>query len=80
MQALLPPPGAADAEPDLRGHAGDAPGSLDEVLAALFRGEIIECLVCGESVEVSGGRVECGCCGTLVEPAPGVIEGQLELL
>jgi hypothetical protein len=54
--------------------------SLDEELGALFRGEIVECLVCGEPVDVEDNRAECRSCGTLVEPAPVVIEGQLELL
>jgi hypothetical protein len=79
MQALLPPPGAANAVSELR-STGDALSSLDEVLHALFRREIVECLVCGEPVEVGDDRAECRFCGTRIEPAPGLVEGQLELL
>jgi hypothetical protein len=90
--ALLTPPGSMDTEPDQPVHvgfdsspdtavgAGPVRPSLDEALAALFRGDVVECLVCGGSVEVNDGRVECGFCGTLVEPAPVAIAGQLELL
>ena len=59
---------------------GTIPPSLDEELAALFRGEIVECLACGEPVEAEEGRVECAACGTRFETAPVLIEGQLELL
>jgi Zn finger protein HypA/HybF involved in hydrogenase expression len=46
-----------------------------------MRGELRECLVCGEPVEGEGERVECPACGSVLEPAPReVIPGQLELL
>ena len=59
--------------------------NLDEELLALLRGEVAECLVCGEEVEVldEGGRerVECPGCGSVLErPPPEVIPGQLKLL
>jgi hypothetical protein len=59
--------------------------NLDEELLALLRGEVAECLVCGEEVEVrdEGGRqrAECPTCGSVLErPPPEVIPGQLKLL
>jgi hypothetical protein len=41
--------------------------TLDEELAAIVRGETVECLVCGEHVEAEGGRVECPECGSALE-------------
>jgi hypothetical protein len=41
--------------------------TLDEELAAIVRGETVECLVCGEQVEVESGRVECPECGSVLE-------------
>ncbi len=49
--------------------------TLDEELEALLAGETGECLVCGEPVELEGGRVECGACGSVLEPAPGRVRG-----
>lgn len=49
--------------------------TLDQELEALLAGETGECLVCGEPVELEGGRVECGACGSLLEPAPGRVGG-----
>jgi hypothetical protein len=59
--------------------------TLDEELLALLRGEVAECLVCGEEIELldeSGrDRVECPACGSVIErPPPEVIPGQLELI
>jgi hypothetical protein len=55
--------------------------TLETTLLALMRGELRECLVCGEPVEGDGERVECAACGSVLEPAPReVIPGQLELL
>jgi hypothetical protein len=55
--------------------------TLDAELEALLAGESTECLVCGEEVEVLGGRVECAACGSVLErPPPEVIEGQLALV
>jgi hypothetical protein len=41
--------------------------TLDEELAAIVRGETVECLVCGEQVEAEGDRVECPECGSSLE-------------
>jgi Zn finger protein HypA/HybF involved in hydrogenase expression len=41
--------------------------TLDEELAAIVRGETVECLVCGEQVEAERGRVECPECGSVLE-------------
>jgi hypothetical protein len=59
--------------------------TLDEELLALLRGEVTECLVCGDEIELVDGngrdRVECPACGSVVErPLPEVIPGQLELI
>jgi hypothetical protein len=55
--------------------------TLEAALLALMRGELRECLVCGEPVEGDEERVECAACGSVLEPAPReVIPGQLELL
>jgi len=57
--------------------------TLDEELVALLCGEIAECLVCGEEIEVAGERerVECPACGSVLErPPPDEIPGQLTLI
>jgi hypothetical protein len=55
--------------------------TLDEELEALLAGETRECLVCGEPVEVGGGRVSCVACGSVLHARPpDVIEGQLALV
>lgn len=41
--------------------------TLDEELAAIVRGETVECLVCGEQAEIEGGRLECTECGSALE-------------
>jgi hypothetical protein len=56
--------------------------SLDEVLLALFRGDVVECLVCGEPAELDvSGRAECASCGAVLEAPPREVDpGQLALL
>jgi Zn finger protein HypA/HybF involved in hydrogenase expression len=41
--------------------------TLEHELEALLTGEEAACLVCGEPVELDGGRVECGACGSRIE-------------
>jgi hypothetical protein len=41
--------------------------TLDEELAAIVRGELRTCLVCGEQVEVEDERAECPSCGSVLE-------------
>ena len=38
--------------------------TLEQELVALLRGVSLECLVCGEFVLHSGGRIECPECGS----------------
>jgi hypothetical protein len=54
--------------------------TLDEELAAIVRGETVECLVCGEQVEIECGRVECGECGSVLEGRSEPGPDQLALL
>jgi hypothetical protein len=54
--------------------------TLEEELEALLAGELGECLVCGEPVEVERGRVECQACGSVLEPVRRPSPGQLSLL
>ncbi len=54
--------------------------TLDEELAAIARGETVECLVCGEQVEVEDGRVECTECGSALERPGEPGPDQLALL
>ena len=65
----LSPPGAPRRE------------SLDELLVALLRGDVCECLVCGEAVELDAGRAECPACGAVLEAPPREVDpGQLTLM
>jgi hypothetical protein len=54
--------------------------TLDEELDALLTGEGRECLVCGDPIEVEGGRVECSACGSVLERPPTAAEEQLALV
>jgi len=54
--------------------------TLDEELASIVRGETVECLVCGEQVEIDGGRVECPVCGSTLERRSEPGPDQLALL
>jgi hypothetical protein len=63
-----------------RVEAGSREVILDQVLRAIDRFGVGECLVCGQFVSVEpGGRVHCGACGaTLGRPSPP--EGQLAMV
>jgi Zn finger protein HypA/HybF involved in hydrogenase expression len=52
--------------------------TLDEELAALFRGDLVECLVCGGDVEAEGERIGCPTCGSVLERRE-VVPDQLSL-
>lgn len=54
--------------------------TLDEELAAIVRGETVECLVCGELVEVERDRAECAACGAVLERRPEPGPDQLALI
>jgi hypothetical protein len=54
--------------------------TLDEELAAIARGDVVECLVCGELIDPQEDRAECHACGSVLERRREPGPDQLALL